>query len=263
MPKPSSKFNDKLRDIHKALLAAHRESAGYSSSITGDEREAINRHLLSTILPTNHRCGSGTIIDAYGHDSGQVDGIIELPYSLSFPLATAGPGAGNRLYLAETVGIAFEYKSDLSAQAKDAIAKVKKIKTLERYALDPYEITTPSYRVQTFIVAFAGGRSNRDALEKKFLNPRDPGAADGVLLVEKEMFIGRTVGGKHYYAKGAEQSVFAFLACLSSTLQSLADEKSSFDDYVEAVKEPKKLQPSVKQPAAKKTAVKRAKPKQR
>ena len=200
MTKPSTKFNAKLRDIHTALMAVHRESAGYSSSITGSEREAINRHLMSTILPANHRCGTGTIVDAYGNESGQVDGIIELPYSLSFPLATAGDGTGNRLYLADSVGAAFEYKSNLSAQADEALKKVEQIKALRRYRIPPNGIVGASFRVQTFIIAFAGGPKDRDALEEKFLHPRRSPSADAVLLLEAEIFIGRTSDGQHHYA---------------------------------------------------------------
>jgi len=113
-------FKNKLENIHSNMIECHRDSQKYSSSIIGDEREIFQSNLLSKILPSNYRFGSGTITDSEGRETGQIDTVIELPFSLSFPISTGN----NRLYLADSVGAAFEIKSDLNKQWDEAIIKV-------------------------------------------------------------------------------------------------------------------------------------------
>lgn len=115
-------LKNKLENIHFNLMAAYRDSALYAPSISGGEREVICKDLLSFVLPNGYRIGSGTIVDEFGNESGQVDAVIEQPFSISFPVMSDS----NRLYLAASVCVAFEIKSDLNSQGKDAIKKIKK-----------------------------------------------------------------------------------------------------------------------------------------
>ena len=124
MKKASNFLKQKLEGIHAGLIQAHEDSKQYAPSITGAEREIISRSLLSLALAPGYRIGTGTILDQHGDDSGQVDIVIEQPFSLSFPISSDQ----NRLFLAPSVCAAFEVKSDLARQGDDAMKKVAAIK---------------------------------------------------------------------------------------------------------------------------------------
>ena len=85
MKKAKKFLLQKLGGLHETLMQTHKDSTSYAPSIAGAEREIINRTLLSLILAPSYRVSRGTIIDQHGEDSGEVDIVIEQPFSLSFP----------------------------------------------------------------------------------------------------------------------------------------------------------------------------------
>jgi hypothetical protein len=218
----------KLENIHSALMQAHTDSISYAPSITGAEREIINRSLLSLILSPAYRVGTGTIIDKNGRDSGQVDIVIEQPFSLSFPINSEH----NRLFLAPSVCAAFEVKSNLSTQGADAMEKVAAIKELHRipvtgkmvYSYD--DISIPS-----FIIGF-NGPSTAKGIEKIFKTFSNKLIPNGILCIKGEIFYGRAQGSETMViAKGKAQAVFAFLQCVTKTLQYSGNNKFRLDDF--------------------------------
>jgi len=211
-------------------MERHRDSQYYPAPVTGAEREAVKKDLLSLVLPPNYRIGSGTIVDASNRETGQIDAVIEQPFSLSFPIATDT----NRLYLADTVGAAFEIKSNLSSQGTDALQKIREIRRLTRRATEKGEIVRhDALRIPCFIIGYTG-QSDINAVDGKFMNPRDVLAPNGVLVLESAVFSGRAAGsGDWYEAKGKAECILAFLSCLIRSLRSGAESETDLDRYID------------------------------
>lgn len=207
-------FRRKLESIHSNLMESHRDSSGYSSPIIGAEREAVNKKLLSVILPPGYRVGSGSITDAEGRETGQIDAVIEQPFSLSFPVVSET----NRLYLADTVGAAFEIKSNLDVQGKDALNKIREIRSLRQHDIqDGMVIKYDRHMIPSFIIGFKGPKTI-DSLEK-FIDPLDALAPNGVFVIESALFYGRAAGGDWFMAQGKVESVLGFLSCVIESMR--------------------------------------------
>lgn len=221
-------FKKKIENIHKNMMECHRDSQQYASVITGSEREIFHRELLSKILPTSYRVGAGTIVDSNGKETGQVDAVIELPLSLSFPIASNE----NRLYIADTVGIAFEIKSDLNVQWNDALAKVREIKALNRKRMEngAYEMGD-TIKIPTFVIGFKGPKKLDSIFEK--MNAFAIDAPDGIFVIESGIFYGRVAGTNCVHeAEGISQSVLAFISCIYKVLNQYAHSVANLDSYI-------------------------------
>lgn len=225
-------FKKKLSNIHSNLLERYRDSQHYTAPIVGAEREAVKKELLSVILPPGYRIGSGTIVDARDGDSGQVDAVIEQPFSLSFPIASDV----NRLYLAQTVAAAFEIKSDLDNQGQAAMAKVEKIRRrLKKEIKDDEIVMFDRHAIPTFIVGYTGPKTIQ-TVEKNFIDPRNRFAPTGVLIIESEIFYGRAPGGSWHIAEGKETCILAFFSCLVSSLQYSSQQEVDLLEYLDIAK---------------------------
>lgn len=157
-------FAKKIENLHKNLMECYNDTEKYAPSIIGAEREIFNRELFQKILPSNYRVGAGTIVDSQNHETGQIDAVIELPFSLSFPISSNE----NRLYLADTIGAAFEIKSNLNQQWDEAILKIKEIKKLNRYSLKPGDFALlDTLKIPSYIISFKGPKK-LDTIFKKF-----------------------------------------------------------------------------------------------
>jgi hypothetical protein len=227
-------FRRKLENIHSGLMERYRDSQHYSSPIVGEEREEVKKELLSLILPPGYRIGSGSITDSTGFETGQVDAVIEQPFSLSFPVATST----NRLYLADTVGAAFEIKSDLNTQGEEALDKIIEIRQLECYQSEQGEpILFDLLLIPSFIVSFAGPKQLK-TLEKHYINPRNRFAPNGVLVIESGLFYGRSAEGRWHEANGRTGSLLAFFSCVISSLKFRAQLPFDFLRYSELLSTP-------------------------
>lgn len=209
-------------------MEAHRDSIGYAPSISGAEREIIQKKLLSLILPLGYRIGTGTIMDSHGNDSGQVDAVIEQPFSISFPISSEN----NRLYIASTVCAAFEIKSNLTTQRTDALDKVRKIKSLHRIEVKKGEVYSyDDVNIPTFLIGYKGPKTEKK-LENLFVQPRDRFYPNGILVIESERFYGRSAGGGWRIAQGKAPSILAFLACVLDSIRYAGSHKTIVDSYV-------------------------------
>lgn len=221
MSGPAKKlFKKKLEDIHSGLMERYRDTQGFTSPIIGAEREAVKKELLSLILPPGYRIGSGCIVDSSGFETGQVDAVIEEPFSLSLPIASPN----NRLYLADTVAAAFEIKSDLYRQEAEALKKCQEIRTAERKIETGDVVIVEDARIPTFVIAFKGPKLTDD-VQARLMNQRGRMHPNGVLVLDKEVFVGRTSGASlnqengWYEGHGKAASMLAFLCCLLTTLK--------------------------------------------
>ncbi|WP_340201647.1 DUF6602 domain-containing protein [Ascidiimonas sp. W6] len=222
----NSLFKRKLENIHSNMLECHRDSEKYSSSIIGDEREIFQTNLLSKILPSNFRFGSGTITDAKGIETGQIDTVIELPFSLSFPISTGN----NRLYLADSVGAAFEIKSNLYNQWDEAIKKVKEIQNLNRYKLEDNEVALlDDLKIPTFIISYKGFK-NIDTIFKKLEEIESRYWPNGILIIESGIFLGLK-NNTHYECVGNSSSILGFVSHLYTFLHQYSKNTVDLNQY--------------------------------
>lgn len=225
----------KLEGIHHSLMRAHADSANYAPSITGAEREIVNKQLLSLIIPPSYRVGTGTIIDQHKDESGQVDIVIEQPFSLSFPVSSDS----NRLYLAPSVCAAFEVKSDLSKQGDEGMEKIKKIKELHRIPVKAGEhYNYDDISIPSFLIGFKGPDSE-EGIDKIYGKFSDRLIPNGILCIESGIFYGREMSSKDWLiASGKAASLFAFLQCVTDALQSSGMNRFTLSDFSSVLKAP-------------------------
>ena len=76
----------RIKALQTILNGVHQASAGLSSATTGQERAAFINDFLSKVLPPIYRFGSGDATDSNGMKSGQLDVVIEYPFSPSLPI---------------------------------------------------------------------------------------------------------------------------------------------------------------------------------
>lgn len=220
-------FGEKIRNIYDNMLKCYNDSALYSSSISGFEREIFQNNLLSKILPSNYRIGSGTIIDAKGNKTGQIDTVIELPFSISFPVSSES----NRLFLADTVGATFEIKSDLYNQWDEAIDKVREIKQLNRYKIESGEFAMlNNLKIPTFIVAYKGYKK-KESVFKKISKVEARYWPNGIFIIDSGIFLGLHGGNGTLECTGEQESVLGFISYLYEILQEYSKKTVNLSSY--------------------------------
>jgi hypothetical protein len=85
--------------------------------------------LVSASRPT-FRFGSGDATDVAGHRSGQLDVVVEYPFSPTLP--AVGSGERTRLYLAESVAAVVEVKSNAAIQWEEVRRTATQLAPLRR-----------------------------------------------------------------------------------------------------------------------------------
>lgn len=202
----------KMISLRSHLLSAYRDSSAYPAPVSGREREVFLHALLEKILPPHFRVGSGVITDHTSKTTGQIDLVVELPLSLSFPVV-----GENRMYFADTVGAAFEIKSNLETQWKDAHGKQKEVNSLStRKRADAGDIEIKStYQIPFFIVAYKGPK-NIKTIEDK-LNIRVDYPPAGIYIIESNLFIG-FIDDQWIYGDTDATSMLAFITSLYTAL---------------------------------------------
>ena len=121
----------------------------------GSEREAFVRDFLQLVFPSPFRFGSGAVIDSDGNSSGQIDIVVEYLFLPSFPM----PGGTDRLYLAESVAVALEVKSNVSTQWKEvehSAASMRKVSVVG--AVRQQFVATPSHSARVELLRFRTSR---------------------------------------------------------------------------------------------------------
>jgi len=221
-------FARKIENIYKNLMECYRDTEKYAPSIIGAEREIFNRELFQKILPSNYRVNAGTITDCMGKETGQIDAVIELPFSLSFPISSAE----NRLFLADTIGAAFEIKSNLNSKWDEAISKIKEIKKLNRYYMKEGEmVLLDNLKIPSYIIAFTGPKKV-DTILEKFTGIQVKDRPDGIWVIEHGTFYGRIPGGNSVFeVHNPRRAVLAFISCIYQTLQNYSKNTADLDIY--------------------------------
>lgn len=241
-------FHQKLGNMKDTLLQYLSNTKGFPSPIQGEEREHFNKTVLSAILPNGYRVGKGVIIDADNRKTGQVDGVIEMPFSISFPIS-AGE---NRLYLADGVGIAIEIKSELTfakpttdnprpkGKWYDIVLKAHEIQDLVRQPFPERTDTIVDYRyhhIPTFGVAYTGCKKIETL--QKWVQYFSKGGAyplglpHSIYIIESGLYF--RCDGK-LTAKGQEMALFAFISDVLQTLHFYERQNFNFSRYISLLK---------------------------
>ncbi|MFW2578250.1 DUF6602 domain-containing protein [Aliarcobacter butzleri] len=189
------------------ILIGLERTKDLPSVIQGNEREFFIQNVLSKILPNNIRFGSGVIVDPNDNYTGQVDIIIEKPFSMSFPISSSK----DRVYLSDSVLAAIEIKSDLQRQADEAFGKVHEIKKLCTEKIKKGNRDIREYKdikIPTFVVAYKSPKKTETIDKLVYENSRKKNRimADGVYCINEGFFDGRVPTGKEPWIVSSSQA---------------------------------------------------------
>ena len=199
----------RMKALQTILNGVHQASAGLSSATTGQERAAFINDFLSKVLPPIYRFGSGDATDSNGMKSGQLDVVIEYPFSPSLPITNTGE---TRLYLAESVAAVIEVKSDISNQWNQAVHTAEQLAPLRRkFGSGLIFGKEPTSQIPLFVVGYTGWK-NLGTLEKYVHSCPD---IFGVLIIDSGLYFSRSM------AATEELSLWALICDLHILTNSL------------------------------------------
>jgi hypothetical protein len=197
-------------------MAHYGASALLPNAAKGSERETLVREFLQRVFPVPYRFGSGSIADAAGQTTGQLDIVVEFPFFASFP----APGGGERLYVAESVACVGEFKSDLAdqwGQVEETTAKVRPLRRKWRRHLQAdqasgfSEVGPSVSRVPLVAIGFKGFASV-ESLKKRMAKTPEDRRPDCAVIVESGAYVAFdghvTAGEEGYFAFCADLSYF-------------------------------------------------------
>lgn len=182
-------IHDRLLGIQRMLVGVHQASDPLSSASKGAEREAFINGFLRDVLPPIYRFGTGDVVDLSGNRSGQVDVVVENPFSPSLPITQSSP----RLYLAEGVAAAIEVKSDLSKQWNELLGTARALQPL---TLDPTRPrSTAGNALPDQIPLFAVGYTGWKTLETVVQHLNDAPNLAAILVIDLGLFASKPAYG--------------------------------------------------------------------
>ncbi len=180
---------NRLEGIRLALMAQHTGGKGLPNATIGSERETFLREFLQKVFPAHRRFASGAITDSTGEISGQVDIAVEYPFVPSFPM----PSTDERLFLAESVAMVIEVKSDLNKQWTQACNTVRKVKALKRELNTLMTFgTAPPQQIPCVVVGYKGFNAI-ESLQLRIDGTEQAERPDAALVIESGCFCGAGV----------------------------------------------------------------------
>ena len=239
--KPNQHILDRLSGVQPYLMAAYESGKSLSRNNKGFERELFLNNFLQEILPPLYRVGSGEITDRNGIISGQLDTVVEYPYLPSFPLLNIDKP---RLYLADSVAVVLEIKSDMTRQWPEIIETSNKLKALNR-ATDFHKTastigfsnsspppSTSREKIPLIAIGFKGWKSKglrREQLVRKLVES----GADAILLIDSSTYIARPDGELSFsIAKGCF-AFWSFLSQLHEATKYIEQTSIRLSDYID------------------------------
>ena len=176
----------RLDAILKQLIAAYQGSSPMGSTIKGYEREYFIDIFLRNCLPSHLRLGSGEVTDRDEKKTGQLDIIIEQPFSPSLPLLGS---SRQRLYFAEGVGAVIEVKSDLQKQWDEVVRTAQKVESqtiMGGSSSGIVERRFPKGKIPFIAVGYRGWKKSKVIENKRRDHQR---TIDGILQLEPARFV--------------------------------------------------------------------------
>ena len=221
---PNAHVIQRLTGIQTILNGVYQSNVAMSSSSKGTERESFIDEFLSKVLPPIYRFGSGDATDAGGNKSGQLDVVIEYPFSPSLPTAGAG---SSRLYLAESVAAVVEVKSDISAQWTQAINTAQQLQPVKRQFGGQMIMggLSPTPEIPLFVASYKGWKDT-STVQK---NLSDYPTIAGVLIIDPGIFVSATQYGG--IVANGPLSLWGLICCLhmiTASLQAAATNPAAY-----------------------------------
>ena len=178
---PNQDLLQRLEGIQSILKGVHQAGAPMSSATKGVEREAFIGNFLSQVLPSPYRFGTGDAIDLAKNRSGQLDVVVEYPFSPSLPL-----GVGkSRLYLAEGVAAVIEVKSDLAKQWDEAMQTANSLAPLNRSIDYGHTLGALQPKIPLFLAGYLGWKKIETV--EQYLDSSSNVA--GILVIDPGIFV--------------------------------------------------------------------------
>ena len=219
---------ERLRGIQSILNGVHQASAPMSASTKGIERQSFIEDFLSKVLPPVYRFGTGDATDANGDRSGQLDVVIEYPFSPSLPSVSGGVSSTTtRLYLAESVASVVEVKSDVAGQWSEAQRTAASLATVQRsFGATMTMGRPPKPRIPLFVAGYIGWKTT-DALVRNL--DASPDIA-GVLVIDAGLFASSS---EYFGARfSGPWALWALICVLHGITNSLQSAQTSPFSYV-------------------------------
>ena len=179
-PRLETFFNGAFDEV----VAAYSKSKGAPSAVAGGLREDGIRRAIEHCLPGVARLYQGEIIDPFGRQSGQLDGIVVHASSV----AVATQPHESRVVLAEGAVAVIEAKSDLTSQWDEAISTWSKVSKLRRFEGQnvPGVVFGPlvgrSEAAIPFVVIGRNGWKKDETIKEKAIELFDAFGTDGAPL---------------------------------------------------------------------------------
>jgi hypothetical protein len=196
---PNTHVIQRLAGIQQILCGVHAASGPLSAASKGQERQAFIDSFLGNVLPPVYRFGTGDATDVAGNRSGQLDVVVEFPFSPTVP-GVGGP-AVTRLYLAEGVAAVIEVKSNAMTQWSEAARTASLLAPLTRTfgATMTFGAGPPDSHIPLFVVGYTGWKT-ADTLKaqlKANLNIAGILIIDAGLFVTSQQYGGIVANGPH------------------------------------------------------------------
>lgn len=182
---PNQYIVQRLSGIQTILKGVHASSGAVGSNTRGNERQAFVQNFLSNVLPPIYRFGTGDATDHSGNLSGQLDVVVEYPFTPSLPSVSGDPVT--RLYLAEAIAAVIEVKSDVSAQWQQVQQTASKLAPLRRSfgSIVAFGSSGPLDRIPFFVVGYTGWQT-LTAVERAISHNPD---VAGILVIDPGIFV--------------------------------------------------------------------------
>jgi hypothetical protein len=215
---PNKHIFQRLAGVQSILNGVHQAggttaAVGMSPSSRGEEREAFIDSFLSQAFPSPYRFGTGDATDASGERSGQLDVVIEYPFSPSIPAA-----GKTKLFLAEGVAAVIEVKSNLTSQWGEVVSTATQLAKVRRDMArfgGSVMGNTPTTRIPLFAVGYTGWKQKETVVSHLASTPN----VDGILVIDSGIFVS-TAERQGLVAEGP-WGLWAFICCVYKTISSL------------------------------------------
>lgn len=228
---PNTHLLVRLEGIRQALLAHHMGGSTLPNAVKGSERETFVADFLEQLFPSPFRFGSGAVTDQTGACSGQLDIVVEYPFLPSFPM----PGGVERLYLAESVAVAIEVKSNVASQWGQVEHSVQQLRTVNRNWKGSTKLVgggiafgAASSTPVPYVAVGYKGFANLESLKERLNNTKPKERPDAVLTIDSGVFMG--LGVQAFGALG----LFGLAAVLTNLFRAASSAETDLGAYVAA-----------------------------
>jgi hypothetical protein len=221
---PNNYVLQRLAGIQGILVGVQQASASLTAASRGQERAAFIDSFLAQVLPPIYRFGNGDCTDVTGNRSGQLDVVVEYPFSPSLPsVASASP---TRLYLAEAVAAVIEVKSNIAAQWNEAKRTAEQLAPLRRhFGAAMIMGRGPTDEIPLFVAGYTGWKSIDTVQQNLAASP----AISGALVIDNGLFVSsENFGGIVATGPWALWGLIATLHAITNGLQSASTDPLSY-----------------------------------